>query len=123
MAYLALLFLDLASLPVAKGEDDALYRQAMIDHHLSGPITRRGLHRRCYVVAKGGSDIDPGLTYAFITHNPMPMETDPQALFSEIGRYRDRAYLQINASDATFCSLYRRVGASYRLLREVRLPR
>jgi hypothetical protein len=121
MAYLVVLFLDLASLPVAKG-DDALLRQAMIDHHLSGPITTKGLHRQCYVMAKGSSDIEPELNYAFITHNPMPIETNPNALFSGIGWHGDRAYLQINASDATFCSLYRRVGASYRLLREIRLP-
>jgi hypothetical protein len=120
MIWLAL-FLDLASIPVQKG-DDALYRQAMIDHHLKGPVTRHGLFRRCYLLALGSSDIEPQLDYNFAKRNEPPIEADAQALFSEIGWLGDRAYFQINASDATFCSLYRRSGASYRLVREIRLP-
>ncbi len=107
MAYLVLLFLDLSSIPTAHG-DDALYRQAMADHHLKGAITLNGSGAECSQIA-GIRTPDGAVTAG--------------ALFSRIAWVKGQATFQINASDAIYCSSYRKVGASYRLLQEVRLPR
>jgi hypothetical protein len=105
MAYLVLLFLDLG-LPIARNGDDSLYRQAMIDHHLKGPITTNGNTAACRLQGVPLADSN----------------TRSEALFSRIAWDGNTAWLQINASDATWCSLYRKSGASYRLVRELRLP-
>jgi hypothetical protein len=103
MAYLILLFLDLTG-PMPKQGDDALYRQALIDHHLKGPITVGGRAAECKLQRISVPD-GKGVT-----------------LFSRIGWTNEGGWIQINASDAVYCSLYLQSGASYRLVRELRLP-
>jgi hypothetical protein len=107
MAFLVLLFLDLG-LPIARKGNDGLYQQAMIDHRLKGPITTDGPDAEC--LAWNGYPIPQG-------------EIRRASLFSRVFWNGDTAYFQINAPDAIYCSLYRRSGASYRLVRDVRFPR
>jgi hypothetical protein len=123
MAFLVLMFLDLVAPTTQKGGDEALYRQAMADHHLSGAYDLAAGSIECAQVAANGSDLT-ALHAAFIAVNhedeaPRKVTTH----FSRIGWDGNRAWVQLRTSDAVSCLLYRRSApASFRLVREVRLP-
>jgi hypothetical protein len=117
-----ILFLDLTSIPTPRG-DDALYRQAMADHHLKGAYDFSAGFNECLAVAQNGSELRT-LASVFLNANWRPSPRPSAAVhFSYIGWEDGRAFVELKTSDATSCLLYRRSGASFRLLREIRLPR
>jgi hypothetical protein len=120
------LFLDLVA-PVAPhgpaADDAALYHQVMADHHLTAGFTLDAGFAECEKVARGASDL-ADLAAEFLNANWRPVEHGAgETHFSFVGRANQRAYVELKTSEATFCELYRWSGASYRLVREVRLPR
>jgi hypothetical protein len=117
-----ILFLDLASIPTPRG-DDLLYRQAMADHHLKGAYDLGAGFNECLTVAENGSELRT-LASVFLNANWRPAQKEKAPVhFSYIGWEDGRAFVELKTSDATSCLLYRRSGASFRLVREIRLPR
>jgi hypothetical protein len=121
MALLVLLFFDLATVTHAKG-DDALYRKILADRK-QGDLYNVALDgTQCIQVARNGSDLRPFAEALEKARGPYQLDYKIDTVFSRIGWLGHRAWVELKTSDATSCLLYQRAGASFRLVREIRLP-
>jgi hypothetical protein len=152
MALLVLLFLDLATIPPpavhgAVGEDVAVYRQALADLKVrwDHTLAETKTSQRCAQLGAGASDVRKDTLADYLERNRLRLSNevlsqlisgviDRQPVgvaFSSVGWSHDanQAWLQVDVDDGmtskhdTHCVLYRRVGARFKLAREVRAPR
>jgi hypothetical protein len=125
MALLVMLFLDLATLPMPAigNDDDTLYRKALADHGIRHAWSHYSTGQ-CVEVARNSSDLQPfAAALERAGHQPGAKHGKRMIHFSRVGWVGERAWFELTTSDATSCLLYRRTGASFRLVREIRLPR